>query len=335
MTASQGDASTVQDFAAVAEVPLGGGATAIEGRSLRQIAWGRLRKDKVAMAGGVVALLLVLVAVFAPVIVHFFGYDPNRPFDGLVDPSLGTPYGRFGGISSHHLLGVEPNSSLQRDVFSRIVYGAQISLLIAALATAISVVLGVLLGLLAGFYGGWVDAVISRTMDVFLAFPILLFAISLTGVVQGKAFGLSGETLHKGVIIFVIGFFAWPYMGRIVRGQVLSLREREFVLAARALGARGPYLMAREILPNLMAPILVYATLLLPTNILFEAALSYLGVGIHPPTPSWGAMINQAAKVMQADPAYLVVTSSAIFVTVLAFNLLGDGLRDAFDPKAH
>jgi len=286
------------------------------------------------MAGGVVALLLVLVAVFAPVIVHFLGYDPNQPFDGLVDPSLGTPYGRFGGISSSHLLGVEPNSSLQRDVFSRIVYGAQISLLIAALATAISVVLGVLFGMLAGFYGGWVDSLISRIMDVFLAFPILLFAISLTGVVQGRAFGLSGETLHKGVIIFVIGFFAWPYMGRIVRGQVLSLREREFVDAARALGARGPYLMVREILPNLMAPILVYSTLLLPTNILFEAALSYLGVGIHPPTPSWGAMINQASKVMQADPTYLVVTSSAIFVTVLAFNLFGDGLRDAFDPKA-
>ena len=334
MTASQGDATTVQSLgtATAAETAA---AAAIEGRSLRQIAWSRLRKDKVAMAGGAVALLLILVAVFAPVIVHFFGYDPNQPFDGLVDPSLGTPYGRFGGISTAHLLGVEPNSSLQRDVFSRVVYGAQISLLIAALATVISVVLGVLFGMLAGFYGGWVDALISRVMDVFLAFPILLFAISLTGVVQGKAFGLSGETLHKGVIIFVIGFFAWPYMGRIVRGQVLSLREREFVAAARAIGARGPYLMAREILPNLTAPILVYSTLLLPTNILFEAALSYLGVGIHPPTPSWGAMINQASKVMQADPTYLVVTSSAIFVTVLAFNLFGDGLRDAFDPKAH
>jgi len=334
MTASQGDASTVHGFAGPAGSPIGPNP-AIEGRSQRQIAWSRLRKDKLAMTGGVVALLLILVAIFAPVIVHFLGYDPNQPFDGLVDPSLGTPYGKFGGISTSHLLGVEPNSSLQRDVFSRIVYGAQISLLIASLATLISVVLGVFFGLLAGFYGGWVDTLISRIMDVFLAFPVLLFAISLTGVVQGHAFGLSGETLHKGVIIFVIGFFAWPYMGRIIRGQVLSLREREFVDAARALGARGPYLMLREILPNLLAPILVYATLLLPTNILFEAALSYLGVGIHPPTPSWGAMINQAAKVMQADPTYLVVTSSAIFITVLAFNLFGDGLRDAFDPKSH
>ncbi|GAA1953857.1 ABC transporter permease subunit [Catenulispora subtropica] len=161
MTASQGDASTVgtvQDFGGAVAT-----ATAVEGRSLRQIAWRRLRKDKVAMAGGVVALLLILVAVFAPVIVHFFGYDPNQPFDGLVDPSLGTPYGRFGGISSAHLLGMEPNSSLQRDVFSRVVYGAQISLLIAALATAVSVMLGLVLGLLAGFYGGWVGAVLTES----------------------------------------------------------------------------------------------------------------------------------------------------------------------------
>jgi peptide/nickel transport system permease protein len=336
MTAQPGDSAILhEDLGATVPPPGSDAAKAIEGRSLGQIAWSRLRKDRVAMAGGVVAILLILTALLAPVIVHFFGYDPNQNFQNLVDPNLGTPFGSMGGISAKHLLGVEPNQSLQRDVFSRIVYGAQISLFIAFLATCISVVLGVTFGMLAGFYGGWVDTVISRVMDVFLAFPVLLFAISLTGVVQGNAFGMSGESLHKAVIIFVIGFFAWPYMGRIVRGQVLSLREREFVDAARSLGASGPRIIVKELLPNLVAPILVYATLLFPTNILFEAGLSYLGVGIHPPTPSWGGMINQAAKVMQADPSYLIITSSAIFITVLAFNLFGDGLRDAFDPKAH
>ena len=310
-------------------------AREIEGRSLSRIAWDRLRRDKVAMAGGIFAFGLILMAVFAPVIVHFFGYPPDRTFSGLVDPSIGVPTGKFGGISGHHLLGVEPNAALQRDVFSRILYGMRISLLIATTATLLSVTLGVFFGLVAGFFGGWLAAVISRVMDVFLAFPVLLFAIALASVVQGKAFGLSGNTLHISVIIFVIGFFAWPYMGRIIRAQVLSLREREFVDAARSLGASNRRLLFREILPNLLPSILVYGTLLLPANILFEAALSYLGVGIHPPTPSWGTMLTQAAANMQGDPTYLVVCGSTIFLTVLAFNLFGDGLRDAFDPKGH
>jgi peptide/nickel transport system permease protein len=170
-------------------------------------------------------------------------------------------------------------------------------------------------------------------MDIFLAFPLLIFAIALSAVVQQKAFGLTGNTLHISVLIFIIGFFNWPYMGRIIRGQTLSLREREYVDAARSLGARSGYILFRELLPNLIAPILVYATLLIPTNILFEAALSFLGVGIHPPTPSWGAMLAQATSWYQVDPEYLVVPGLAIFITVLAFNLFGDGLRDALDPR--
>ena len=335
MTSLPADPAPLEAGFGEPELPPAGSiaAKAIEGRSLGRIAWSRLRKDRVAMAGGIFALTLILMAVFAPVIVHFLGYAPDKPFDGLVDPSIGIPYGKFGGISTHHLLGVEPDAALQRDVFSRILYGMRVSLLIATTASLLSIALGVLFGLLAGFYGGWIDSVISRIMDVFLAFPVLLFAIALASVVQGKAFGLSGNTLHVSVIIFVIGFFAWPYMGRIVRGQVLSLREREFVDAARSLGASGPRLLFREILPNLLPSILVYGTLLLPTNILFEAALSYLGVGIHPPTPSWGVMLTQAAAAMQGDPTYLIVCGASIFLTVLAFNLFGDGLRDAFDPK--
>jgi peptide/nickel transport system permease protein len=185
----------------------------------------------------------------------------------------------------------------------------------------------------AGFYGGWVDSAISRIMDTFLAFPLLLFAISISASLQGSAFGLSGLTLRIAVLIFVIGFFSWPYIGRIVRAQTLSLREREFVEASRSLGARGPFILFRELLPNLVAPILVYSTLLIPTNILFEASLSFLGVGIQPPQSSWGGMLTTATDLYQVDPMYMVIPGVAIFITVLAFNLLGDGLRDALDPR--
>jgi ABC-type dipeptide/oligopeptide/nickel transport system permease subunit len=181
--------------------------------------------------------------------------------------------------------------------------------------------------------------VINWLMNVFLAFPLLLFAIALTGVVQtssGSAFGLSGNTLRVGLLVFIIGFFAWPYMGRIIRGQTLSLREREFVDAARSMGARGPYILFRELLPNMVGPILVYATLLIPTNILFEAALDYLGVGLIPPTPSWGQMLANAVQqgYFSVDPMYMIIPGLAIFITILAFNLFGDGLRDALDPRS-
>lgn len=305
---------------------------AIQGRSLGQIAWMRLKRDKVAMAGGVVVVFLILVAVFAPLIVKVFGYPPEEFHYDKVDPNTQLPIGALGGMSWDHLFGVEPYNG--RDLFSRVVYGAQISLLIAFLATLLSVVLGVIMGVIAGYFGGWVDAVISRLMDIFLAFPLLLFAIALVGVMPNDAFGLHGNSLRIAVIVFIIGFFNWPYIGRIIRGQTLSLREREFVDAARSLGARSPYILFKELLPNLMAPILVYATLLIPTNILFEAALSFLGVGIQRPTPTWGDMLQQATTYYQVDPQFLFPSGLAIFVTVLAFNLFGDGLRDALDPRA-
>jgi ABC-type dipeptide/oligopeptide/nickel transport system permease subunit len=260
--------------------------------------------------------------------------DPTVFHANLIDPTLSVPRGPFGGISLAHPFGVEPVNG--RDVLARVVNGARVSMLIAFLATALAVTIGVVMGIISGYFGGWVDAVIARSMDVFLAFPLLVFAIALVGVIPSSAFGLSGNSLRIGLLIFVIGFFAWPYMGRIIRGQALSLREREFVDAARSLGARGPYILFRELLPNLVAPILVYSTLLIPTNILFEAALSYLGVGIIPPTPSWGGMVSDAVNsgLYQIDPMFMIVPGLAIFLTVMAFNLLGDGLRDALDPRS-
>jgi len=303
---------------------------AIEGRSLGQIAWMRLRQDKVAMAGGIVVIFLILVAIFGPYIVQ----NPLTYHENLIDPTFSRPYGTLGGISAAHPFGVEPITG--RDLLARVVNGARVSLIIAFLSTALAVGIGVVMGVIAGFFGGWVDSVIARAMDIFLAFPLLVFAIALVGVIPSSAFGLSGNSLRIGLLIFVIGFFAWPYMGRIIRGQTLSLREREFVDAARSLGARGPYILFRELLPNLVGPILVYSTLLIPTNILFEAALSYLGVGIIPPTPSWGGMISDAVNngIYSVDPMYMIIPGLAIFITVLAFNLFGDGLRDALDPKS-
>ena len=305
------------------------GVGQIEGRSLGQIAWRRLRRDKVAMAGGITVILLVLVAIIGPHITQ----SPNTYHQNLINPTFSRPVGAFGGISLAHPLGVEPVSG--RDVLSRIVNGAQYSLLIAFLATFLAVSLGVIFGVIAGYFGGWLDAVIARSMDVFLAFPLLVFALALVGVIPPTAFGLSGNTLRIALLIFVIGFFNWPYMGRIIRGQTLSLREREFVDAARSLGARPAYILFRELLPNLVAPIIVYSTLLIPTNILFEAALSYLGVGLYPPTPTWGGMLSDAVtnQYFQIDPAFMLVPGLAIFITVMAFNLFGDGLRDALDPR--
>ncbi len=303
---------------------------AIEGRSLGQIAWMRLRQDKVAMAGGIVVILLILIAIFGPYIVQ----NPLTYHENLIDPTFSRPYGTLGGISAAHPFGVEPITG--RDLLARVVNGARVSLVIAFLSTALAVGIGMVMGVIAGFFGGWVDSVIARAMDIFLAFPLLVFAIALVGVIPSSAFGLSGNSLRIGLLIFVIGFFAWPYMGRIIRGQTLSLREREFVDAARSLGARGPYILFRELLPNLVGPILVYSTLLIPTNILFEAALSYLGVGIIPPTPSWGGMISDAVNngIYSVDPMYMIIPGLAIFITVMAFNLFGDGLRDALDPKS-
>ena len=316
--------------AAPEAVLAGVGSKAIQGRSLGQIAWMRLRRDKVAMTGGVIIVVLIVAAVAGPLLAQ----NPYVYHQGLINSTFSRPNGPFGGISLAHPLGVEPVTG--RDMLARILLGARYSLLIGFLATALAVVLGALMGVIAGYFGGWIDSVIARLMDIFLAFPLLVFAIALVGVIPQSAFGLSGNTLRVWLLVFVIGFFAWPYMGRIVRGQALSLREREFVDAARSLGARGPYILFRELLPNLVGPILVYSTLLIPTNILFEAALDYLGVGLVPPTPSWGGMLSDAVSngYYYVDPMFMLIPGLAIFITVMAFNLFGDGLRDALDPRA-
>jgi ABC-type dipeptide/oligopeptide/nickel transport system permease subunit len=239
-------------------------------------------------------------------------------------------FGTAAAPSAHNLFGTD---GVGRDVFSRVVYGTRVSLTVAFLATGIAMLLGVAAGLFAGYHRGWTDSLLSRGLDVILAFPVLLFAIGVGSACRGQ--GCAGGLLKPGIttVVFVIVIPTFPYFARIVRGQVLSLREREFVDAARSLGASNTRIMFREILPNLIAPLIVYGTLVIPANILFEAALSYLGVGISEPNASWGAMIADASATFDTAWWYMLFPGVALLVTVLAFNLLGDGLQDALNPR--
>ncbi|MDH6144738.1 peptide/nickel transport system permease protein [Kitasatospora sp. GP30] len=283
-----------------------------------------LAQRSAAIALAVVAGL-VLVAVAAPLITWVAGSSPTAFHSDAVDPALGgLPRGAAGGISTRHWLGVEPVNG--RDVLARVVYGAQVSLLIAVLATALSVVLGTALGLVAGFFGGWVDTAIGRTMDLLLSFPSLIFMIALISAAPGVD--------RRLLLVVVLGFFGWPYVGRIVRGQAMVLARGEFVAAARVLGASRRALLLREVLPNLTGPVLVVATMSIPGYIATEAGLSFLGVGVQAPTPSWGQMIATAVPWYAADPAYFLIPGAFLFVTVLAFNVLGDAVRDALDPRS-
>jgi peptide/nickel transport system permease protein len=301
----------------------------IVARSPLQLFWRRFRRDRVAITALGFITILVVVAVLAPLVVKLFGLaGPNVQDSGALDPNFGTATGPSGA----HPFGVD---DLGRDVLSRVVYGSRVSLEVALIATSIAVVVGVTVGMVAGYFRGWVDTMLSRLMDIVLAFPILLLAIGLASACSlGK--GCLGGLIQPGLstLIVVIALASWPYIGRIIRGQVLSLREKEFVDASRAMGASNRRIIFREILPNLVAPIIVYSSLVLPTNVLFEAALSFLGVGVQPPTASWGQMIADASPIFNTAWWYMVFPGLALVLTVLAFNLVGDGLQDALNPRA-
>lgn len=304
----------------------------IEGRSLGRIAWDRLKRDKVAMASGAFIVLLILLAIFANVITNAMGLDPLKFNGNLIDQGTLLPLGPRSGMSLAHPFGLEPENG--RDMFARIVVGIRPSLIVALAATALQMIFGIIIGSVAGYFGGWTDGILSRITDIFLAFPILIFLIAIGSVIPSQAFGLGAYGVHLVVMIAVIGIFSWAYQARLIRGLVLSLRDREFVDAARVLGARPSRIIFREILPNLASPILVYTSLAIPANIVLEAYLSFLGVGTPLPYASWGQTLSNAVAYFQVDPTYMLVPGIALFLTVLAFNLLGDGLRDALDPRA-
>ncbi|HEX4222739.1 MAG TPA: ABC transporter permease [Pseudonocardiaceae bacterium] len=291
---------------------------AVEGRSPWALAWDRLRHDKTAIVCAVFILLLLLVAIFAGVLSKLVGYGPtdaDRSTNGItVD---GLPVGP-GGL---HPLGTD---ELGRDILVRILYGTRVSLEVGISAAVAAVVLGVIIGLCAGYFGTVVDTLLARLMDVVLSFPFLLAAIALASVFHPSEF----------LEIVVISFFSFASVGRIVRGQTLSILEREYVEAARSLGASNLRIMFVDVLPNLIAPVIVYTTLLIPTSIVFESTLSFLGVGIPAPQPSWGNILSDSEQYYTVAWWYLVFPCVALVLTTLAFNLLGDSVRDALDPRS-
>jgi ABC-type dipeptide/oligopeptide/nickel transport system permease subunit len=302
---------------------IGGGIAA---RSPLQLFWRRFRRDRVALGSLAFIAFLIVLALTAPLVVKLLGL----PGPDVQNPNLTDSFGSPLGPSLAHPFGVD---QLGQDVMSRVIYGTRVSLEVGVLGTAAATLIGVAVGLAAGFYRGWVDTLLSRLVDVVLAIPILLLGLGIGAAcaVRGCVAGIVQPGL--GVIVFVVALAGWPYIARIVRGLVLSLREKEFVEASRSLGASDARIMFREILPNLLAPIIVYSSLLIPQNILLEAALSFLGVGIRPPTASWGQMIAAATPIFSTAWWYMAFPGIALLLAVLAFNLLGDGLQDALNPK--
>ena len=270
-------------------------------------------------------MLIGLTAVCADLLTAIEGHDPYTYNADALDPVTGLPAGSFGGMSGEHWFGVEPLTG--RDIFAIVVHGARTSFLIGLAATAVSMLLGVLIGAGAGYLGGWVDHVVMWTADVFLGFPYLVFMIALGAIVPD-------DVPRPLLLIAVIGFFGWPSIARIVRAQTLTLKSRNFVKAARALGAGPWHVFRTELLPNLWGPIIVVATLSVPANVGLEAALSFLGVGLPPPTPSWGRAISTAIDWVGNDPLFLFFPGMALFLATWGFNAFGDGLRDALDPHS-
>ncbi len=308
---------------------------AVASRTPMQLAMRRFRKDKISLVSLVLVVMFVVLAIAAPFLVAAGALNPNSNNTDLLD-DLSLPIGSLGGMSWDHPLGVEPSSG--RDTLSLIWLGLSFSLGIALVATMIAVTLGVVAGIVSGTAGGWVDSIIGRGIDLTLAFPqtLMLLALSSTGVLfMSQVLGIpEGTPAQFAYVVIVLGLFGWTGIARLVRGQVLSLREREFVHAAQLMGASRFRIYFKEIMPNLWAPILVQFTLIMPAFISAEAALSYLGVSVNPPTPTLGNVLAGSLIYAETAPIFFLAPAVLIATLVVSFNLLGDGLRDALDPTS-
>jgi peptide/nickel transport system permease protein len=330
-------ASELDSHATAIPSDLAEGEKKVVGRSPTQLAVARFRKDKLSMTAFAICLVYAVCGIAAPILVKLGVLKTEEFHQDLLNVALGgIPKGSLGGISWSHPLGVEPGTG--RDVLSRIALGTTYSLTIALTACVLTIVIGAVLGIISGFSGGIVDSVVGRIIDLTLSFPSTLMLLALSGM----AVAFLQENLHIGnrdianglYVILILAAFGWPPIARVIRGQVLSLREREFIDAARLLGASRARLYFKEILPNLWAPLLVYFTLLLPAYVSAEAAFSFLGVGIKPPTPTLGNILKDSVSYAENDFFFFFFPAFMIFVIVISFNLFGDGIRDALDPKS-
>ena len=322
-----------------------GDEEAVRARGYWELVWRRFRRDKVAIASGIFIILLVLVAfVGAPIAKHFVGHGPDDIFvgtDAVDSVSLlpANPWTHFDNIytEQRNVLVLGAANRLGQDEFLRLLYGARVSLEVALLSTFGVMVIGVILGSIAGYFRGWSDTIISRITEVTMAFPLLLFIVALAATVGPQLDNITfGGLFPNGVVTLVLIFtiFGWFYPARIMRAQVLSIREKEYIEAARMIGASDSRIIRSHVLPHLIAPMIVYSTLIVASYVLFEAGLSFLGLGIKPPTASWGNLLSDAPQYYTTRPLLMVWPGLAVLLTTLAFNLLGDGLRDAFDPRA-
>ncbi|MGH8890712.1 MAG: ABC transporter permease [Acidothermaceae bacterium] len=323
MTQGIGDALVAGRGEQEPDLDASGSATAkkIEGRSPFALAFTRLRRDRAAVISFWVIVAIALIAIIAPVFAMITGHGVNHQYRGL---NALSPAGQPHPPSGTFWFGTDDQG---RDLLVRVAYGARISLMVGLGATAITIIIGVVVGMITGYFGGIVDTILARIIDVVLSIPYLLFAVAIVSVVGH---------INVVIIMFVIGAFGWASVGRIIRGQVLSIREREYIEAARSLGASDWRIIFHDILPNVVAPAIVFSTLLLPVSIVAEAALSFLGVGVQPPTADWGEMISTSQQYVDSGVAwwYLFFPGIALVITTLAFNILGDGVRDAFDPRS-
>ena len=322
------------------------GEIEVEARGYWEQVWRRFKRDKVAIAGGLFIIFLFLVAfIGAPLAKHFLGHGPNDLFiaSGGIDQDLLPvgPWHHVGYLSPdghlhNQLFILGADGTLGRDEFMRILFGAQVSLEVGVGSTLLSISIGLVMGSIAGYFGGWIDTIISRITEIVMAFPYLLFVIALASTVGSRVDNITLGFLGKGVVtlVLVFGLFSWYYQARVFRAVVLSLREKEFVEAARMIGASDWRIIRSHIVPHLVAPIIVFSTLQVAAFILLEAGLSFLGLGIKLPTASWGNLLSVAPDFYTTRPLLMVWPGLALILTTLSFNLLGDGLRDAFDPRA-
>jgi ABC-type dipeptide/oligopeptide/nickel transport system permease subunit len=319
---------------------LGAGIEPVRARGYWEQVWMRFRYDRVALASGVFIVFLVLVAIFGgPIAAALLGHGPNDIFFSGVNDNL-LPVGPWthvqtpDGGSTLFILGAD--GTLGRDEFLRLLYGARVSLEVAVLSTLGVMTFGVTMGVVAGYFRGWIDAVISRIIEVTMAFPALLFIIALAATIGERLNNITFGIFGKGVVTLILVFtvFGWFFTARVVRASVISLREKEFVEAARMIGASDSRIIRSHLLPHLVAPIIVYSTLIVAGYVLGEAGLSFLNLGIKLPTASWGNLLSTAPEYYTSQPWLMLWPGLAVLMTTLAFNLLGDGLRDAFDPRS-